>query len=439
MFNFKKITFLLMLLTMVSALFSAGSQDDSGTPQKAIEETQKIVWLLPAGESDQHQVDAVIAAFEAKHNIEVELEFRPAGPEGVNIVKTRIVAEDMPDLLTYNTGALFQALNPANNFVDLSGEAFSGRVLDSFKDTTSVGTDAYFGIPLRPMSSGGVIYNKVVYDKLGLSIPKTWDELLSNCEVIKEAGIVPIAASYKDAWSSQILLLADYFNVHNSNPDFADNYTNNKAKFSTDPAAMRGFEKLADIYNKGYINDDAATATYDIAQEMLATGKAAHYFMATWVISDLSNKYPDDVMQNMRFFAIPGDAPDSNGSTLWMPNQICIPSLSEKQEAARLFADYFVSGEGLAAYMNAGDVTGAFAIKGVDLPKDVLPSVNDAQAYIDAGDAVPALEYLSPLKGPNLPQLCVSAGLGLKTPAESASEYDRDVEKTAKQLQLAGW
>ena len=35
------------------------------------------------------------------------------------------------------------------------------------------------------------MYNKKVYEKLGLSIPKTWDEFISNSEKIKAAGIVP--------------------------------------------------------------------------------------------------------------------------------------------------------------------------------------------------------------------------------------------------------
>ena len=59
--------------------------------------------------------------------------------------------------------------------------------------------------------------------------------------------------------------------------------------------------------------------------------------------------------------------------------------------------------------------------------------------YFDSGRTAPALEFLSPIKGPNLPQICVEVGSGITSPADGAKEYDKDVEKQAKQLGLAGW
>ena len=78
-------------------------------------------------------------------------------------------------------------------------------------------------------------------------------------------------------------------------------------------------------------------------------------------------------------------------------------------------------------------------IKGATLPGDMLPGVKDMLPYFDAGTTAPALEFLSPIKGPNLPQICVEAGIGIKTPKECAANYDKDVEKQAKQLGIAGW
>ena len=36
----------------------------------------------------------------------------------------------------------------------------------------------------------------------------------------------------------------------------------------------------------------------------------------------------------------------------------------------------------------------------------------DTQAYLDAGKASPALEFLSPIKGPALEQICIQVGTG---------------------------
>jgi raffinose/stachyose/melibiose transport system substrate-binding protein len=63
----------------------------------------------------------------------------------------------------------------------------------------------------------------------------------------------------------------------------------------------------------------------------------------------------------------------------------------------------------------------------------------DLQAYIDAKAVQPALEFLSPVKGPALEQITVAVESGQTSAKEGASQYDADVTKQAKQLGLPGW
>ena len=65
--------------------------------------------------------------------------------------------------------------------------------------------------------------------------------------------------------------------------------------------------------------------------------------------------------------------------------------------------------------------------------------MKDLAAYIDSGKSSPALEFLSPIKGPNLEQICVAVGTGQMTPEGAAANYDEDVKKQAQQLGLPGW
>jgi raffinose/stachyose/melibiose transport system substrate-binding protein len=65
--------------------------------------------------------------------------------------------------------------------------------------------------------------------------------------------------------------------------------------------------------------------------------------------------------------------------------------------------------------------------------------VLDVQAYLDDGNVGPALEFVSPVKGPNLEHLTVEVGSGLRSPAEAAELYDEDVAAQAQQLGLPGW
>ena len=126
-------------------------------------------------------------------------------------------------------------------------------------------------------------------------------------------------------------------------------------------------------------------------------------------------------------------------STLWEPAGAYIAATTDHPEEAKQFLAFIASVPGTEAMTAGAPPAGPYLIKGSTLPDDVLPAIKDLQAYVDAGNAGPALEFLSPVKGPNLEFITVEVGSGLKSAADAAASYDEDVEKQAQQLGLPGW
>ena len=377
--------------------------------------------------------------FEALHpDIAIEIEYRPSGAEGDNIVKTRIATGDMPDMMMYNSGSLLQALNPSQTMVDLSGEASQANILDSFRSVVSADGGVY-GVPVMPAMAGGILYNKSVYKDLGLSIPKSWADFMANNAAIKAAGVDPVIQSFGTTWTSQLFVLADYYNVQVAEPAFAADYTANKAKYASTPAALRGFEVQQEIHEAGFLNSDYASTTFDDALRKLANGEGAHYPMLTFAIGALQTAHPgkeDDI----GFFALPGPDAAHNGVTVWMPLGIYLFNTSEHQEEAKLFLDYVASIAGCDSQTASVGVTGPYMVKGCELPEDVLGVVADMMPYFEQdGSTAPALEFLSPIKGPLLEQITVEVGSGIRSAADGAALYDEDVRKQALQLGVEGW
>jgi raffinose/stachyose/melibiose transport system substrate-binding protein len=418
-----------MVFTMLTGCGSKSSTTADSTAKKDVTLT-----LLIDNQSKLDGINAVIDAFNKKTGIKVQVDLRPGGSEGDNIVKTRLATGDMDDLCFYNSGSLFKALNPASNFVDLSKESYVSTLDDAFKTTVTVDGKLY-GIPNGSSTAGGILYNKKVYAELGLSVPKTWNEFLANCEKIKAAGKTAVIGSYKSDWTSQVILLSDYYNVQAAAPTFASDFTANKAKYATTPAALRGFEKQQEIFKKGYMNSDYLATTYDTALKMLAEGTGVQYPMITFALPAISA----DKISDIGFFPTPGDSADKNGLTVWEPGGAYVYNKSKNIAEAKQFLAYFVSADGIAAYASKMKANGPYAVKGAKLPDDAYTAVKDMLPYFNAGKIAPALEFLSPLKGPNLPQISVQNGSGINTPAENAAQYDKDVEKQAKQLGIAGW
>lgn len=389
-------------------------------------------------EYSQAITKALVDAFVALHpNVTFITESKPSGSEGDNLVKTRLATGEMTDIFFYNTGSLLQALQPAETIVDITNDPYIANVADSFLPTVSQ-KGAIYGVPFGTAQGGGILYNKKVYENLELSIPVTWAEFAANNEVIKAAGIAPVIATFGDTWTSQLFVLADYYNVEQAAPTFAQDYTANRAKYATTPAAMAGFEHLQEGFEKGWWQQDFATTKFEQGLQMLADGEGAHYPMLSFALSAIATNSPDKI-DDIGFFAQPGADASANGATIWMPGGAYISKTSKHIAEAKEFLAFIASTTGTDVFTAAFPPYGPYVIKGATLPEDVLLGVKDIALYIDSGNSAPALEFLSPVKGPSLEQICVAVGTGQMTAAEGAAAYDKDVEKQAQQLDLPGW
>jgi raffinose/stachyose/melibiose transport system substrate-binding protein len=344
----------------------------------------------------------------------------------------------MTDVFLYNSGSLFQALNPQKNLVALTGESWANQVEDIFKPTVSVGNELY-GAPITSSFGGGILYNKKVYEKLGLQVPKTWAEFMANNAKVKAAGIDPVIQSYQDTWTSQLLVLADYHNIAAADPGWAQKYTNGQVKYAQEPA-VKGFQRLEEVHKAGYENKDYRSIKFEKGVSLLAAGKGAHYPMLGVVVGNLATSDPEHI-NDIGFFGQPGDDAAKSGATIWMPAGLYIPKSTEgaQLEAAKKFVAFVASPEGCDVQTKAFPPSGPYMVKGCELPADVPAAVKDLVAYVKAGKVTPALEFSSPVKGPALEQITVEVGSGLRSAADGAALYDKDVKKQAQQLGLKGW
>jgi raffinose/stachyose/melibiose transport system substrate-binding protein len=412
---------------------SLGSSDDAGGKVS-------LTFLVDNAEQTVTVGNQLAKDFMAKNpNIAIKVETRPQGTDGDNLIKTRLATGTMDDLFEYNTGSLFQAMAPEKNLVSLNDQAWVGSLNKNFSSTVTSNNQVY-GAPWGGFMAGGILYNRKVYDKLGLQVPKTWNDFMANNARIKASGVAPVIQSYGETWTSQLFVLGDFHNVAAAVPSFAADYTANKAKYATTPAALEGFQHLQQVHDQGFQNKDFASAKLPDAVRELAEGQGAQWPILTSVISEIAADEPSHV-NDVGLFAIPGADASANGLTLWSPAGVYIPKsvTGAKLDAAKKFAAFMASPDGCNSQSAAAAPTGPYAVKGCTLPASVPQVVKDMQTYIDAGNSSLALEFLSPVKGPSLEQICVEVGSGIRKAGAGAALYDEDVKKQAQQLGLAGW
>ena len=100
---------------------------------------------------------------------------------------------------------------------------------------------------------GAVLYNKPVYEQ---ARPAGAEDLgrVHGQQREDQGGrdVAPVIQTYRETWTSQLFVLGDFHNVSAAEPDFADKYTKNQAKYATSPAALKGFEHLQEVHDAGY-------------------------------------------------------------------------------------------------------------------------------------------------------------------------------------------
>ncbi len=457
--KFKKLSALLLAAVLILSSLAGCSKNDSktavsddsntntvtdssdaDTPSDTAETTTEAkkyegitLTVLKDSNSTDAGFNAVLAKATEELGLKFEVEKHVGGPDGDNIIKTRLASGEMSDICIYNSGSMFSALNPTEYFTDISDEEAVSRLDDTYKSTVTVGGGVY-GVPFSSAQAGAILYYKPDYKELGLSIPKSWDEFLANCDALKKAGKTALIGTFGDSWTSQLIFLGDNFNILAAEPDFPAKFEAGEAKYATTKAGLESFQKMADVQK--YYNEDYLAATYDDGVDMLANGEGSQWVMLTQSLSSMYTLYPDK-LKDIGVFAIPGDSADSNGLTVWMPTSLYVNNSSENKEAALAFINFYTTKEALDAYTSAVLPDGPYLIKGYSLPDNAYEAVKtDMQAYFDAGKTKVALEFLTSVKGANCPAICQEVSTGQASAEDAAKAYDEDCKKQAVQLGL---
>lgn len=436
----KKVISTILAGTMVLSMVTGCGSPSTGNKESAKgdasggkEFSGVTLTMMRDTDTSDEGMNAVLDLAKEKLGIEVDMETRVGGQEGDNIIKTRLASGDMTDITLYNSGSLLSALNPEQYFVDITDQDFVSTYDDTYKSTVTVDEKVY-GVPLETTQGGAVMYNKKDYEELGLEVPKTWDEFLENCEALKKAGKTALIGTFGDSWTSQVLFLGDNYNIVASNPDFPEEFTKGKAKFASTLEGVESFQKYVDLLP--YYNEDYLNAKYEDGCQMLANGEGSQWIMLTQALGNINSEYPE-MMDDMGIFAIPGESVDKNGLTVWYPSSWYINKNSENADAALALMELWVSAEGIEAYAEARMPNGPSCIKDISLGEEVPEAVReDMQKYFDEGNTLPALEFLTPVKGSNCMAITQEVGSGQTTAEEAANKYDEDCKKQAVQLGL---
>lgn len=424
-----------LIISLLAGCAKSGdkSADTSMTDTPTKTEKEKVTISAMVQQSRYYDgLKAMISKLEKEENIVIDVQVVPDA-ESLNMIKMKLNSGEAPDMIDYNVPAVYDIVDAAGNFADLSDEAWVANLL--VPDNVVNKDGKIYGFPfLSVPGTHGFIYNKDVFEKAGImATPKTWGELLTVCQTLKDAGITPIYVP-KDSWVPQILMTDNFAKALGAekSKEYAVKLMNNEMKWTDIPEFTEVIDKYLDLYSKGYVNDNFTSATYDDAIAAVADGTAAMHFNGDFFAASVLEANPE---ANVGMFAMSMmDGVDVVTENMSSPGFMVYKN-SKNLDAVKKVLNLWATPEYADLYFEGRP--GFPAIKGVnggELP-EYLQEINDN--FIQTGNVIPEWNF----RVMNLNALCESSlyvyyvdapAKGNKDGAAILEQFQKDFEQYMK-------
>lgn len=241
------------------------------------------------------QFDKIVADFEAA-NPTIDVVINNV-PDPDTAIRTLLVKDKTPDVLTLNGNGNFGDLAQACVFADLSKLPAAARVNPSVQTIlnglgTCHGSESN-GLPFANNASG-ILYNPEIFAKYGVSVPTTWDGLIAAADTFKSQGVNPFFMTLKDAWTIQpsFVNLAGNLMPETFFDDVrSSGWTASGGEFSFDKNGVEAATKLAKLFS--YAQPGAEAAGYNDGNAAFGAGESAMYLQGSFAIPAIRAANPD--------------------------------------------------------------------------------------------------------------------------------------------------
>ena len=213
----------------------------------------------------------------------------------------------------------------------------------------------YFCVPVKADAPEGFYYNKAYFDEKGFTEPQTYQEFLDLCEAIKADGrMAPIVVGAADIWHVGFSWMQWYINyVTKEDPDFIKHLYTGERKW-TDDFVVNCFEKYADIYRKGYVEEGFMSTPDSQIVSFLLSGKAAMFLSQSHMVANIQDADPSFEFGWFPLHNENGELNMYGGPSLngWMYSADCAAD-EDKLLAAKLFIKFFLREDNYKYYLES--------------------------------------------------------------------------------------
>jgi raffinose/stachyose/melibiose transport system substrate-binding protein len=420
-FKFVLITLVLFLI-LGSAAFAAGSKEsvDDGIVLST------YLQIDPANPQQKGYVE-MQAAFEASRpDITFKHEYA-TGEAFHQKFQAMVASRELPDVFTTYIGKRTAYVTETGNALDLNAylsDDFKKQFSEATWESQGPNGEIYTIAPSMAVCHAMYV-NTDLLKKIGLEIPKTYQELLDQVKPIRDAGYYPVSMGNKDQWVVNSWLLSAFVD-RMGGKDWFNKAMTGSASFTDTPfVSSLGF--VNDMVQKNVFSPGVNQMSNTEADQEFYQQKSVYLIDAGWRTSAMVTSLPQeqqDAIEMIVFPALPGEV-QSNSSAAVLSEGFGINAKlggTPEGQAAFDFIAYYTGEEGASIRLKNGEIpTYKLDYSGFDLPGLQLKYAEFQQSHpmgyvIDAKMDGEGMGVLNP----DLQAMM----FGNLTPEEVASRYE---------------
>lgn len=366
------------------ALLFAACLAMTGCTSTSKEDGKTVIELVHYKPEAVKYFQKVEERFNASHD---DIKLKISSPnDAMTVLKTRFVREDNPDIVGIGGDYNYSNFVDAEMFMDISD--FDGlsqikqNYLDIDENLKFVPIEGVYGVPYMA-NAAGILYNRDMFEEHGWQIPKTWEELISLCEQIKAAGVLPFYIGYKDTWTclSPWNTAASSLAPATVCKDVNKGITTFSEQYRTVAEQMKTLLQYGPKEFVAYSYNDACTA--------FARGESAMFMIGSYAAPQIKSVNPDI---NIDSFVYPASSnADDNILTSGVDLQFCVMKDCPNKEAAYEVLRFLLEDENVQDYMD--DQNGVPCKEG---NFTLAPMLDGMKEYIEAGKVTDFQDHFYP-------------------------------------------
>ncbi len=253
-----------------------------------------------------HQlIDGIIKRFEDLYShIKIESTIMRNWYQLMYTLDKKLPMDDAPDIFHTCGGGILEEL------------ANKGLVYDLTSDMDKGWRDRFIEASLHPLRFNGrefaipleqgcifVWFNKKIFEKLDLSIPSTFDDLLTLCKELKIAGIVPFTVGNGELWPGEFFF-SHLFHRIGGEDLFVSDFTISPNYAYIRESFIKAAEKLIELVDAGAFPEECDTMNYEQQRMMFVQGKAAMQLNGNRLLNYLQVE-GREIIDQLGFFSFP--------------------------------------------------------------------------------------------------------------------------------------